>query len=96
MKAVALPALRDALERDPSAEVRQRIKVLLGDPPVRSLPAASGEELHAVRAIEVLERIGSAEARRILLTLKNGPPSYASLEARAALERLETRTGGQR
>jgi hypothetical protein len=44
--------------------------------------------LQTMRAIEVLERIGSAEARQLLSTLADGAPgALATLQARAALER---------
>lgn len=82
----AAPALRKALEANPSAEVRKRVEALLAQVD-DSLPA--GERLRTVRALEVLERIGTAEARTQLRGLAGGA-AEASLtrEARAALERL--------
>jgi RNA polymerase sigma factor (sigma-70 family) len=49
----------------------------------------TGERLRLVRAIEVLERIGNAEARQLLRTLAGGPPgALATAQARVALERM--------
>lgn len=79
------PALRLALSKHPAAETRKRIEHLLS----ASRPAPSGAELQRLRAIRVLERIGSPEARRVLSTLKTGAPlARATADARAALERL--------
>ena len=42
-----------------------------------------------LRALEVLERIGTPEARQILLSLAKGAPEAAlTQEAKASLERL--------
>jgi WD40 repeat protein len=91
----AAPALREALRHDPSAEVRRRIETLLAkhDPRPRLLP--EGDTLRLARAIHGLELIGTSEAREVLRGLRDGPPSRAAEEARAALERLERRPGGQ-
>jgi WD40 repeat protein len=88
----AEPALRKALEGQPSAEVRARVGGLLeklkGGPP---LPSA---ELVAQRALEALELAGTAEARQALKELTGGPPDGAIAEAaKAALERLAARAG---
>jgi hypothetical protein len=51
-------------------------------------PTVTGEPLRTLRAIEVLEKIGTAEARQFLERLANGAPGdLITLEARAALGR---------
>jgi WD40 repeat protein len=81
-----IPALRQALEGDPSAEVRKRIEALLTK---TSRNAPRGEALRSLRAVEVLETIGTPEARAVLQTLAQGV-AEASLTraAQGALERL--------
>jgi WD40 repeat protein len=82
------PALRQALTVDPPLEVRRRLEKLL------TVPAtlAAGERLREVRAVEVLERIGTPEARQALERLGGGAPeARLTREARAALERLARR-----
>jgi hypothetical protein len=83
-----VPALRRALSGQPSTETRQRAEALL-----RKLtgPAnISGERLRSLRAIEVLEQIGTAEALRLLESLAAGiAESLQTSAAREALTRLE-------
>jgi WD40 repeat protein len=81
-----VPALQKALEGDPSEEVRKRIESLLAKTN-RNTPR--GEALRSLRAIEVLETIGTPEARAVLQTLAQGV-AEASLTraAQGALERL--------
>jgi hypothetical protein len=46
-----------------------------------------------VRAVQVLERVGSVEARRVLETLAAGAPRVRpTREAQAALQRLTPKT----
>jgi HEAT repeat protein len=69
-----------------SPEVRQRAGELLSRVPT---PIPSGEPLRAVRAIAVLERFGTAEARRALTELAGGAAgAWETEEAKAALDRL--------
>jgi HEAT repeat protein len=77
------PALRKALEGQPSEEVRRQIKAILDAP--RAVP--SGETLRTMRAIQVLERIGTPEARDVLKKLAAG--AAAARETREAQESLE-------
>jgi RNA polymerase sigma factor (sigma-70 family) len=80
------PALREALKAKPTEEVRRRIQQLL-DRFVRELPA--GESLRALRAVDVLERIATVEARRVLEELARGAPAARlTREAHASLLRL--------
>jgi hypothetical protein len=80
------PLLRKALDDAISAEVRQRLTMLLNKMAVGS----SGEYWRLLRALEVLERIGTAEARQVLQTLAQGEPDApVTREAKASLERLK-------
>jgi hypothetical protein len=83
----AEPFFREALEADPSAEVRSRIEQLL------ETAGQSGillpDMLRAVRAIESLERAATPEAREILEGIAAGDPvARESREAAAAIARL--------
>jgi WD40 repeat protein len=89
------PALRRAVRDETSSEARGRIEAILeaiGPPPLR---AGEGDPLRALRAVEVLERIGSPEAVRILKKLASGTPSAAAEAAAAAVERLGQTPGGK-
>lgn len=80
--------LRAALTKNPPAEPRQRLESLLA----RLDPAAPprGDTLRGLRATWLLERIGTAEAKRILERLAAGATgSPVTLEATAALRRLQ-------
>jgi RNA polymerase sigma factor (sigma-70 family) len=82
---LAVPALRLALNDKPSAEVRRRVTALLEQLDQGKTP----EQLRCLRAIEVLERIGTADARTVLGALAKGmPEARQTLEAQASLERL--------
>jgi WD40 repeat protein len=84
----AEPALREAAGRSPSAEVRQRAEAVL-----RRFELGDGRPtaayLRAVRAVEVLERLGTAEAAAILKDwAAGGGASVRGTEAKAATARL--------
>lgn len=82
----ALPALRQVLGATPRLETRKRVEELVLKLTDGNL---SAEQLQLVRSIEVLERIGSEEARRILRTLAQGAPAtLPTREAETALKRL--------
>jgi hypothetical protein len=52
--------------------------------------ALSGERLRMARAIEILERIGTPEAREVLQVLASGAPgALPTVHAQAALRRLQ-------
>jgi hypothetical protein len=85
----AQPALRQTLNNPLSAEVHRRVSDLLerleGEPP-------PPEMLLAVRATEILEILGSPEAREVLGVLAAGAPGAPLTEqAKASLGRLATR-----
>ncbi len=91
---LAEPALRRALEANPSLEMKRRIEALLER---AEGPVSAPEPLRTLRAVEVLERIGSAEARRVLQRLAEGEPeALLTREARGALQRLERRAAASR
>jgi RNA polymerase sigma factor (sigma-70 family) len=86
---LAAAILHDTLAGQPSAEVRRRVEGLL-----RELdgPLVASDRLRDLRAIEVLERVGTPEARRVLDTLAKGvPEAQLTQEAKAALVRLARR-----
>src|SRR5262249_24296547 len=62
----AEPALRKALEGQPSEEMRRQITMLL-EKLQGSVPPPT--QLQALRAVEVLERIGTPEAKEVLKSL---------------------------
>ena len=84
---LSVPALRLALEKKSGTlEQRRRIEALL----VRlQEPIAVPSRLRELRAIEVLERIGSADARNIVETLDTGDrDALLTREAGLALDRM--------
>ncbi len=84
----AEPALRKALAGRSSAEVGRRVRKLLG----RLASGLSPDLLRAVRAVEVLEHIGTPEAQDVLKSLAQGAPqARLTQEAKASLERLARR-----
>ncbi|HEY7425513.1 MAG TPA: sigma-70 family RNA polymerase sigma factor [Gemmataceae bacterium] len=80
----AEPALRAALNAKPSLEQRRRIESLLAA--LAETPQSlSAEDLRQLRAVIVLERIDSPEARRLLEDVATGPESATlTRQARAA------------
>jgi hypothetical protein len=85
------PALRKVLESPPSLEVRRRMELILDRLAAATPPA---EQVRALRAVEVLERLGTAEARRLLEGLARGAPqARLTHEARASRDRLARRAG---
>jgi WD40 repeat protein len=82
----AVGLLRKALESDPSPEARKHIEEILK---LSDRIAPSGETLRSLRAIEVLETLGTAEAKAVLHDLaKSKAETAVTLAAQAALERL--------
>jgi WD40 repeat protein len=82
------PALRAARKAARSIEERRRIAQLLG----AQGAVASGQVLRSLRAVEVLEQVGSSEARQVLDALAAGMPSARlTREAKGALQRLGKR-----
>lgn len=86
LRDLALPALKKVLEGKPSLELRQRAEQVLAKVENRVL---SSEELRTWRAMEVLEHIGTPEARQVLEKLAQGASGHCiTEEAKASLDRL--------
>jgi hypothetical protein len=83
----AAPALKAELARDPSPEVKRRLQKLLEN----ATPAPpTPEELRANRAVDVLEEVGTPEAKEVLQKLAKGDgAAELTLRAKAALERMD-------
>jgi WD40 repeat protein len=82
----AEPALRHALAKPPSPEVRRRVQAVLAKLGTR---VPSGEEMRPLRAVEVLEQIGTPEVRQVLQGLADGAPdARLTQQAQNALRRL--------
>jgi HEAT repeat protein len=87
----AEPILRQALASRPSLELRQRAEQLLE----KLDPLTSPDRLRALRALVVLEHIGTPEAREVITTLAKGAPeARLTQEAKASLQRLAKRSDG--
>jgi WD40 repeat protein len=86
---LAVPALGQALAQGVSLEVRRRIERLLEK---REAPIQSPEALQVLRALEVLEHLGTPAARKVLDNVASqASEPYFKQEARAAADRLEKR-----
>jgi hypothetical protein len=82
---LAAPMVRQTLENNPSLEARRSLEALIKRPCL----VRTAETRRRVRAVEVLERIASPEARRILSDLAGGAAhAPETQEAKAAIERL--------
>jgi hypothetical protein len=80
--------IRNALQANVTLETRRRLEQVLN----AVLDVPGRETARALRAIMVLERIGSPEARNLLETLARGAPgARKSEEAKTSLERLKVR-----
>jgi WD40 repeat protein len=90
----ALPFLRYARKNASSIEQSRRLQLLLDDLDRLDL---SGDRLQAGRAVEVLESIGTAAARKVLENLASGfAESRLTREARGTLRRLKSGRGSQK
>jgi hypothetical protein len=87
------PVLRKTLDGSPPLEMRRRAERLL-----QQLQEAvpSPERLRALRALEVLEEVGTPAARRVLEELAGGAAdAELTVGARRTLERLGRRVADQ-
>lgn len=69
---LAEPALRAALKRAPSLEVRRRVETLLEQ--IKPIPRTRPAQLRELRCVGILERIDTPEARTLLERLARGNP----------------------
>ncbi len=84
----AEPAMRKALASAPSAEARVRLENLLGQ--LEKGAEGNKNRLGLLRALEVLETIGTAEAQKLVQGLAKGAElAELTVEARATLTRME-------
>ena len=84
-------ALQERLKTKVSLEGKRRIEALLES--LQETPP-SEEERRALRGIQVLQRIGSPEARKLLEDISQGSPlALQTLKAREALRRVRKDTG---
>ncbi|HYT87319.1 MAG TPA: WD40 repeat domain-containing protein, partial [Gemmataceae bacterium] len=92
----AAAVLREALMGNPPLEARRRIEQLLmgiEQLPRRGPGVLSGERLRTLRALQVLERIGTPEARAVMQILAEGrAAARETIAAQAALQRLARRS----
>jgi RNA polymerase sigma factor (sigma-70 family) len=93
---VAEPQLREVLQGRPGPEVRRRAERLLERLEGVKGPALSLQQLAALRALEVLEQVGTPEARQVLEKLAGGPAGdRLTREAKGAVERLARTAGAE-
>jgi WD40 repeat protein len=83
---LALPALQKVLTGQPTLEFRRRAEPMV----VRLMSGVlNGEQVRLVRALEVLERSGTPEARHQLEALAKGAPgALVTRKAQQSLERI--------
>ncbi len=88
----ALPALQDAIRTTESVEVRARAEELIEQMKAGPRIYSTSPDLRAVRAIEVLEHIGTQDAKKLLggWTQYVTNPRIAQ-EATTAIQRIESR-----
>jgi WD40 repeat protein len=81
--------VRMALEAQPSLETRRRLDDILSN---LAGPLPSPERLQSLRALELLEKIGTPGARQVLDRLAGGTPSaWLTRQAEASVQRLTSR-----
>jgi hypothetical protein len=85
--AFAEGSLRQALDKKPNLEKHRRLEELLAK---LSDDGVAGEHLRAVRCVEVLEMIGTAEARKVVERLAGGAAeAELTRTAKGALGRMK-------
>src|SRR5262249_54966475 len=91
----AEPELRRYLEAKPTVEAGRRVQQLLTALRKDGKPMATPGERQMVRLLEVLEHIGTPEAKQLLVDLaERGQGTGIRREAKSSLERLGNRAGG--
>ena len=87
MGELAEPQLRKTFIKPPSLEVRERVAKLLEKIDAR---VPRGDELGSLRAVEVLEYIGTPEVRPLLQRIAAGAAGASvTREAKVVLQRLK-------
>jgi hypothetical protein len=80
----AIPALRERLKNQPALELSKRVETLL-----KKLEPPPEERLRTLRALRLLEEIGTPECERVLEMLARGEPdAWQTEKAKSALERF--------
>jgi WD40 repeat protein len=87
---VAEAAVKKALTNKPTAEAKQRLEFIISKMSGNLGP--NMEDVRTTRAIEVLEKIGTPEALKVLEEVAKGGEGHVTDEARSALARLKGRT----
>ncbi|MHB1423976.1 MAG: sigma-70 family RNA polymerase sigma factor [Gemmataceae bacterium] len=84
---LAAPTLQETLKTRPSLELRRRVERLLD-----KLDEQSAEQRRGIRSVELLEQLGTPQARAILKALSSGATgARLTQEAKASLARLAAR-----
>lgn len=92
MEDVPEAKLRQVLAAKPSLEIRRRVDGILKEIE-RGKLEPSGKHLQPIRAVEVLEHIGTPEAHSILSKLTQGTPGLRlTEEAKGSLERMKKKS----
>jgi hypothetical protein len=90
---LAVPAVRKALAADPSPEARRRLREVLEALDEQALYRI---RLRSVRALQVLEGMGTPEAMKVVAAIARGAPqAHRTQEAKATLRRWENRQDTQ-
>jgi len=85
------PAIKAALRGQPSLEARERLETVLAALPTED-KIPTGQGLRRMRAIEILERIGTLAACKLLKELGEGAAqARTTIEAKAAYRRATAR-----
>jgi WD domain, G-beta repeat len=91
----AEPEMQKALANNPSAEMQRRLKTALGN--LEGATATPPDQVREARAVEVLEILGTPEAKQLLEKLAKGAESAPlTQDCRAALARLAKKAPASR
>lgn len=87
-----LADLQAAVQRENTLEKKRRLERLLEKAQNAALPFQGTQRLGQLRALEVLEKIGTPDARKLVRDLANGAEEgQLTAAARTVLARLEAR-----
>ena len=84
----AVAAARERLRAEDSAEAQARLRRFLAK---HAGPATGGAKLREVRAVELLEHLGTPAAAKLLGELAAGGPSRLTADAAGAAKRVKAR-----